>query len=531
MPARARAAARHPADLVLAAALVVAVPVIRYANRGQWFAGDEWDLLLHRHLTDPKSMLLRQNDHITTLPAVLYRLLYQVVGFHHYWPYQALAIGAHLGIVVLLVVVMRRAGVHPWIATASGLAFLFFGPGSQNMATGFQVTLTGAVLFGLLMLLGADHDGPLGRRDALAVAAGLAATACSATAAPMIGVVGLAVVVRRGWRCAAAVVAAPAALFAAWNVLVPTVDSSPEPGDVASTLRFARALWVDTFEALGGSRPVGWVLLVALVVGWALALRTGGAEALRSRLVLPASLLIGAVGLVVFIGRVRSAPTLWGSPPTSLSRYLYLVAALVTPALAVAAGELARRWRPAVVGAAALVLAGVPGNVRELGPAPGTAEQGDEATVLHLADLAVEMEPPHDMKPLFYPGSGLRFAVGPLRDARIAGEVPDPLPDTEAEREYAFLTLLLEPGADAAIHGCTPRRPGEAITVARGDRLVLHATTVVHIRRVVAGRPAGTPYAPLALANPYALGVTWGPAEVVVEAGPATQVHHCAERR
>ena len=54
----------------------------------------------------------------------------------------------------------------------------------------------------LCHLLLADHDGPVDRRDYLGLGTGLAALMCSGVAVSMAIVVGLATLMRRGWRIA-----------------------------------------------------------------------------------------------------------------------------------------------------------------------------------------------------------------------------------------------------------------------------------------------------------------------------------------
>ena len=43
--------------------------------------------------------------------------------------------------------------------------FVLFGAGAQDILWAFQITFTGALVFGLVQLLLADHDGPVDRRD------------------------------------------------------------------------------------------------------------------------------------------------------------------------------------------------------------------------------------------------------------------------------------------------------------------------------------------------------------------------------
>ena len=47
------------------------------------------------------------------MPVIAYDAMWSLVGLHHYWPYQLLAVLAHLVVCALLLLVMRRAGVAP----------------------------------------------------------------------------------------------------------------------------------------------------------------------------------------------------------------------------------------------------------------------------------------------------------------------------------------------------------------------------------------------------------------------------------
>ena len=54
---------------------------------------------------------------------------------------------------------MRRVGVRPWTATVVACVLVFFGSGYQNIVLPFQMTLVGSLVFGLVQLLLATHDG------------------------------------------------------------------------------------------------------------------------------------------------------------------------------------------------------------------------------------------------------------------------------------------------------------------------------------------------------------------------------------
>src|SRR5690606_6436287 len=131
-----------------------------------------------------------------------------------------LNIVVHISVVSLLMVAMRRSGVRPWTTTAAGLLLLFLGSGSENIIWAFQTTFNGSLMFGLVHLLLADHDGPLTRRDWLGLAAGFACLLCSGVAVAMVAVVGVAVLVRRGIRPSLFHTVPLVAGYGLWFVLV-----------------------------------------------------------------------------------------------------------------------------------------------------------------------------------------------------------------------------------------------------------------------------------------------------------------------
>ena len=91
---------------------------------------------------------------------LVYRALWWVFGLHSYRPYQVVIVLLHLGAALLVRMVMRRVGVRPWTATIVACILVFFGSGYQNIVFPFQMTLVGSLVFGLVHLLLATHDGP-----------------------------------------------------------------------------------------------------------------------------------------------------------------------------------------------------------------------------------------------------------------------------------------------------------------------------------------------------------------------------------
>ena len=121
---------------------------------------------------------------------------------------------------------MRRAGVGPWLSTFAAGIFIFFGTGVENVFVAFQITFVGALAFGLGQLLLADHEGALDWRDWLGLLCGLASIMCSGVGLTMVFVVGMAVLLRRGWRLALFHTAPLAIVFVIWLAAAPSGQST-----------------------------------------------------------------------------------------------------------------------------------------------------------------------------------------------------------------------------------------------------------------------------------------------------------------
>src|SRR5204863_5477275 len=107
-----------------------------------------------------------------------------------------------LAVVALLRIVMRRAGVRPWLATFIAFVFVFFGSGAENILIAFQITFVGSLMFGLVQLVLADHEGTWDRRDWIGLLAGFAGLMCPGVAIAMTIVVGIAMLLRPAWPIA-----------------------------------------------------------------------------------------------------------------------------------------------------------------------------------------------------------------------------------------------------------------------------------------------------------------------------------------
>lgn len=434
-PRRVRNRTTHPATVVFWVMVPVSAGVILWLGRDVWFKGDEWLFLAQRDISlrglfEPHNLV-----HWTTLPVALYRLLYRVVGLHSYLPYQVPVLALHLLTAGLLHRIMLRSRVQPWIALAAASVFLLFGSGYPNLIWGFQVSLNASVALGLVHLLAADHSGRVGRRDGLGLAAGVAGLMCSGIAVTMAFVVGLHTLVRRGWRRAALHTAPLGAIHLVWWFGYARSDEADalDRGMPGQWLEF---LWIglrSTFGALGQLPGTPVVLAVVFLGGWWLALRTPEAATDRGAITMPLCLAVGAVvGLIITAqGRVAASlgelDVVLGPDTADSPRYLYVTAALLTPALGVAADAVARRWPRAVPALCALLVSAIPGNLSALADPAGQSFQPDvimftrdSVTAAPRIPLAEEL--PGWTEPL---RNDKVVTLGWLRGADRAGRLPE----------------------------------------------------------------------------------------------------------
>jgi hypothetical protein len=401
------------------ALLPVAAVVYLVAGRHQWFFLDEWDFLAARTAGNLGDLFRAHNEHWSTLPILLYRALWQLVGLRHYRAYQVWSIAAHLATALLLRAVMRRCGVHPWLATAAASLFLFLGSGDQDVIWAFQVGYVGAVAFGFGQLLLATHDGPLDRRDGYALACGVGGLLSSGVAVPMVVAVGVAVLLTRGWRLAVLHTAPLAVIYLTWLLAIGRRGYEDHHTTLGEFTAFLRDGTTATFRAMGQITVVAIALAVLLVAGWVLAFTNGRVARDRARVGLVAGLVCGAV--VYFVLGAIGRPRLTFGHESG--RYMHVGAALLLPALAVAADTLVRRWRMLLAVTMLVFVAGIPGNLRDLRE-HGFVDQGDPGFMLSLPRVSVARE----VAPSLHPDPLLarEVTVGWLRRGVAEGRIPPP---------------------------------------------------------------------------------------------------------
>ena len=224
----------------LASLIAGGLYVVRVDHR-QWFFGDEWEFLGGARRTLPwyDQLLKPHNEHWSTAPYVLYRLLEASFGIRTYWPYILTAILLHLVIVHLVWRLMLQARVTPWVATVVVLPLIVLGAGAENLLWAFQIGFLGSIALGLATILLVNHDGAWQRRDWCGLALALFALLWSGVTVPLVAVAALVVLLRRGIRPAAAFAVPPAVVYAAWALAYPP----PTNLAASSVSEFVDGLW------------------------------------------------------------------------------------------------------------------------------------------------------------------------------------------------------------------------------------------------------------------------------------------------
>ncbi len=486
---------------LVAFGVVEAVALVLFLKYGdsQWFWFDEWDFLADRNPRDVDDLLRPHNEHWSTLPILVYRVLWRLFGLRTYVPYQVTLIVLHLTAAALLRTVMRRAGVGPWIATAAASLFALLGAAHGNILWAFQIGFVGSLVFGLVHLLLADHDGPIEGRDWLGLLAGLAALMCSGIGVTMVAVVGVATLIRRGWRVAVLHTAPLAALYAMWWLAFARDDYAQADPSIGLIVRFVTTGLGAGFDAMGQVPGAGVALGVVLIGGLVLAWRRLDRAEIRQRAAAPCALLAGAVMFLAIAGVGRAAA--FGPDFARSGRYLHLVAAFSLPALAVAADAVARRWRALTPVMLVLLVIGVPGNLDTL--ADSEPPRGVLATrdlVLTLPRLSLAAEVPRSVRPMALVEVGsAKVTIGWLLDGLESGRIPAPGdvdPRTVAD---ATFRLSIDQTFDRATHSeCRELAEPVQRRLEKGESLVIRDGPVRVVNLTEGpGPPIGLTFAPL----------------------------------
>ena len=434
----------------------------------RWFHRDDWIFLSDWTVGDALEPF---GEHLTTLPLLVFRGFYNVFGLR-FTPYLILLVSMHLGVVALLRVVMRRSEVRPWLATAAAGVMVFYGAGEQNIQWVFQIGFVGAVLFGLTQMVLANHDGPIGRRDGLALLAGVAAILSTGVGPIMVIAVGAATFIRRGWKAAALQTAPLAAGWLAWYFIKDPRSATLGDPPVSEILKWIREGVVGTVDGIGQLGPVSVALAIVLVAGLVLLVVDSTFAEFRVRAAMPLGLLLCWPAFFALTSRER---WFFGAEMARSGRYLYLGAVFSLPAMALAAEAIAKRWRYATPVLAALFIAGIPSNYNWFGHTPPWGPgffEGQRRVLLALPFVPEADDAPGWIRPEPNGFNGYGLTVDFLRDAADDGLVPRPGEIDPAVRNGVILRLSLAHAQEPWVGtDCTTQSDPLDLQLVEGDHL------------------------------------------------------------
>ena len=304
---------------IVGASLVLFVVI----GRDQWFVRDDWAFVLTRptmreQLGVADWLFTAQDGHWMTPPLLVFAAIQGVVGIDVYWPYLAANMALHVAAVLLLHRLCTRAGVSRWTTVLVCSLMLVFGSGWENVVFAVQVTYNLSLVAFFAHLLLVDHDGPVGRRDAIGAVVGVVGVSSSAFGPFYAAAVFAVLAWRRRWT-AAAVAVGPQALIYSWWLFTWGSDPAGESGDASATgaVRFARLAITATFNAMtwqilfAGAAVLGIAVVVFLTP---LDRRTRSLVTVLAVLPLP---------VLLAIGWQRAA---FGLESAASPRYLYMSA-------------------------------------------------------------------------------------------------------------------------------------------------------------------------------------------------------------
>jgi hypothetical protein len=500
------------------ATLAVALAVLVWVCRGQWFFGDEWDFILSRGLHHPMWSIWRpHNEHWSTLPILWWRATFAAFGIRTYWPYLLGLFLTHLVVVHSAWRLMRRAGTTAAIATAAALVLALFGAGSENLTWAFQVGFVGSAAAGLLLLLAVDRDGSP-RRVAAVAAGAVASLLLSGISVVMVGALGVAALARWGWRKAALATVPAAAVYLLWLKLAGSVGldggTSIYRGGLGDIPEYVWGGLSATLGAVLHNDRAGDIALVALIAVVVIRVRAWWRTA-------PELVALAATAPVMFavISQGRGA-----IQNPAAGRYLYLTAVMVLPIVALALSEVTRERDWTVAAVVALCVAATAGGVSTLRVnarnerARELALKGQILTSLQLpAALNVTDLPDGRFSP--------DITLPRLRALAAKGNVPKYRP-TVADIAAARLALGLHFGqhdedeaAPVGVRGVLPagatRGAGDCVDLRAGDVVMTNTTARGAFNIRAASLQAFVPFA----------GGNAGPRDVTLPGGSIVPVY------
>lgn len=323
--------------------------VLLHLLQVSWFGTDDFNFLTTRGpVPDHDEGLWRPYaGHWSTVPILVYRLMFAVFGMHSYLPYAAVVVVVHLANVLAMYALLRLLEVRPWPAALTVWLLLFYGAGAETFMVAAAMNHTIPLSAALLACLVVVRTDGAARALGLAAALGVVMVMCSATGLTALVFVGGLIGVRYGARAAAQVVVPGLVAFGVWWLSYGRTGDRVSP-QLHDLHRLPSFLWEGLTSAGGtglGITRLGGVL-VCLAIAVVLVARRGP-RPLRD------AALVGALVALGHLTLVTVGDAWVGSAIARSGRYIYVVLFLLAPAIALVLQLLADQIRELVAGSRA----------------------------------------------------------------------------------------------------------------------------------------------------------------------------------
>ena len=227
-----------------------------------WFYLDEWDFLAYRSVRlSQRGIFYPHAGHWTTIPILIWRGLFNVVGVRDYWLYSIPLILAHLAVAILLWRLMLRHHVDPWTATLLVAAFAVLGVGAADLTRAFQVTFVGSMAFGLLAIDALERN-----RLWLPALWGICALMCSNVGVFMVMTCAVVALAHRRPAAAAAAALPPTVVFLVWYEAVGHSGTQAANFGSGNLVGLASYVWTGLTASLAGFVDAPQIVGAALVI-------------------------------------------------------------------------------------------------------------------------------------------------------------------------------------------------------------------------------------------------------------------------
>ncbi|CAN5553234.1 hypothetical protein BH10ACT11_BH10ACT11_05590 [soil metagenome] len=203
--------------IALALILTGGLALNLWLGRDQTLIQDEWGFLVERAPWNLGSLLDPHNGHLLALPLLVFKILVSTFGIDSFVPLRTAGLLAVFSVVVLLYVLGRRR-LGPWLSLVAPAALVFLGGSYDTVLTSVALPYTMSVAFGLTAMLALDSRRP--KSDAIACGALICSVLSFTIGLAFVLAAGARVALARrtGARQASWVAIAPLLIYVAWFV-------------------------------------------------------------------------------------------------------------------------------------------------------------------------------------------------------------------------------------------------------------------------------------------------------------------------